>query len=120
MADLSASGARSAYTRSVTNHAAIRTPATSFYVSKHLKPTAPIEASPIDVGGGVWADRPGGRRHCGGRGVYVIGSGNAEFTLATGFAANGFGEHSPGGYSLLSLRSSPKFCRWGSRRADRQ
>src|SRR5512134_1919157 len=68
MADLSASGARSAYTRSVTNHAAIRTPATSFYVSKHLKPRTPIETSPIGVGGGVWADRPGGRRHCVGRG----------------------------------------------------
>jgi aquaporin Z len=34
--------------------------------------------------------------------IYLIGSGNPEFTLATGFAANGFGAHSPGGYSLTS------------------
>lgn len=32
--------------------------------------------------------------------LYVIASGNAEFGLASGFAANGFGEHSPGGYTL--------------------
>lgn len=32
--------------------------------------------------------------------LYLIASGNAEFGLDTGFASNGFGEHSPGGYSL--------------------
>ena len=32
--------------------------------------------------------------------LYVIASGNAEFALTAGFAANGFGEHSPGGYTL--------------------
>ncbi len=32
--------------------------------------------------------------------LYVIASGNADFALSGGFAANGFGEHSPGGYSL--------------------
>ncbi len=34
--------------------------------------------------------------------LYVIASGHAEFALSTGFAANGFGEHSPGGYPLGS------------------
>ncbi len=32
--------------------------------------------------------------------LYVIASGAAGFTLANGFAANGYAEHSPGGYSL--------------------
>jgi len=32
--------------------------------------------------------------------LYVIATGNAEFALSAGFASNGFGEHSPGGYSL--------------------
>ena len=34
--------------------------------------------------------------------LYVIASGKAGFTLAGGFASNGYGEHSPGGYSLLA------------------
>jgi aquaporin Z len=34
--------------------------------------------------------------------LYVIASGKQGFTLADGFAANGYGEHSPGKYSLLS------------------
>src|SRR5262245_22164663 len=33
--------------------------------------------------------------------LYLIASGKAGFELG-GFAANGYGEHSPGGYSLLS------------------
>jgi len=32
--------------------------------------------------------------------LYGIASGTAGFQLSSGFAANGFGEHSPGGYSL--------------------
>ena len=32
--------------------------------------------------------------------LYIIASGKAGFTLAAGFASNGYGEHSPGGYSL--------------------
>jgi len=32
--------------------------------------------------------------------LYVIASGQATFSLNGGFAANGFGAHSPGGYSL--------------------
>ena len=34
--------------------------------------------------------------------LYLIASGKAGFDLAGGFASNGFGEHSPGGYSLVS------------------
>jgi aquaporin Z len=34
--------------------------------------------------------------------LYLIASGKADFTLAAGFASNGYGEHSPGGYSLLA------------------
>jgi aquaporin Z len=34
--------------------------------------------------------------------LYLIASGKAGFGLEAGFAANGFGEHSPGGYSLTS------------------
>jgi len=34
--------------------------------------------------------------------LYLIASGKAGFDLAGGFASNGYGEHSPGGYTLLS------------------
>ena len=34
--------------------------------------------------------------------LYLIASGKAGFDLAAGFASNGYGNHSPGGYSLLS------------------
>jgi aquaporin Z len=34
--------------------------------------------------------------------LYLIASGQAGFTAADGFAANGYAAHSPGGYSLLS------------------
>ena len=34
--------------------------------------------------------------------LYVIASGAPGFSLARGFAANGYGAHSPGGYPLLS------------------
>lgn len=34
--------------------------------------------------------------------LYVIASGAPDFDLAKGFAANGYAEHSPGHYSLLS------------------
>lgn len=34
--------------------------------------------------------------------LYFIASGRADFSLAGGFAANGYAEHSPGGYSLAS------------------
>jgi aquaporin Z len=32
--------------------------------------------------------------------LYAIASGKADFTLASGFASNGYGEHSPGKYSM--------------------
>ncbi len=34
--------------------------------------------------------------------LFIIASGKAEFSLSAGFAANGYGEHSPGGYSLVA------------------
>jgi aquaporin Z len=34
--------------------------------------------------------------------LYLIASGKAGFDVGAGFASNGFGEHSPGGYSLVS------------------
>jgi aquaporin Z len=34
--------------------------------------------------------------------LYLIASGKAGFDVAAGFASNGYGEHSPGGYSLSS------------------
>jgi aquaporin Z len=32
--------------------------------------------------------------------LYLIATGKADFTTAGGFASNGYGEHSPGGYSV--------------------
>jgi aquaporin Z len=34
--------------------------------------------------------------------LYVVASGKAGFTLSDGFAANGYGAHSPSGYSMLA------------------
>ena len=34
--------------------------------------------------------------------LYIIASGQAGFEVSAGFAANGYGAHSPGGYSLLA------------------
>jgi aquaporin Z len=34
--------------------------------------------------------------------LYVIASGNADFSTAAGFASNGYGEHSPNGYSMVA------------------
>ncbi|WP_219134779.1 aquaporin Z [Janthinobacterium sp. UMAB-60] len=34
--------------------------------------------------------------------LYVIASGQAGFDVSKGFASNGYGAHSPGGYSMLS------------------
>ena len=34
--------------------------------------------------------------------LFLIASGKPGFDVAAGFASNGFGEHSPGGYSLLA------------------
>jgi aquaporin Z len=34
--------------------------------------------------------------------LYVIASGKSDFCVSSGFAANGYGAHSPGGYSYLA------------------
>jgi len=34
--------------------------------------------------------------------LFIIASGKPGFSLAGGFASNGYGEHSPGGYSLMA------------------
>lgn len=34
--------------------------------------------------------------------LYLIASGKAGFDVTSGFASNGYGEHSPGGYSLMA------------------
>jgi aquaporin Z len=34
--------------------------------------------------------------------LYIIASGQANFSVTAGFASNGYGAHSPGGYSLLA------------------
>jgi aquaporin Z len=34
--------------------------------------------------------------------LFLIASGKVGFDVTAGFASNGYGEHSPGGYSLLS------------------
>lgn len=34
--------------------------------------------------------------------LFIIASGKAGFNLNSGFASNGYGAHSPGGYSLIS------------------
>ena len=34
--------------------------------------------------------------------LYLIASGKADFSTAAGFASNGYGDHSPGGYSLVA------------------
>ena len=39
---------------------------------------------------------------CVGGVLYVIASGKAGFDVSAGFASNGYGAHSPGGYSLLA------------------
>jgi aquaporin Z len=39
---------------------------------------------------------------CGAAVLYVIASGKAGFDLSGGFASNGYGAHSPGGYSLVA------------------
>jgi aquaporin Z len=53
-----------------------------------------------DVGGYVIAQVIGAILAAGA--LYIIASGKDGFSLAGGFAANGFGEHSPGGYSMLA------------------
>ncbi len=72
----------------------------------HLNPAVSVGLAtgnrfkPSELGPYVIAQVAGGLA---GAGVlYVIASGKAGFSLADGFASNGYGEHSPGGYSLLA------------------
>lgn len=71
----------------------------------HLNPAVSIglaaggRFAPSELPGYIAAQVAGGLA---GAGVlYVIASGNPDFVLG-GFAANGFGEHSPQGYSMVS------------------
>ena len=41
--------------------------------------------------------------------LYAIASGKSDFSLAGGFASNGYGAHSPGGYSLVSALVAETF-----------
>jgi aquaporin Z len=34
--------------------------------------------------------------------LFIIASGKAGFSLSGGFASNGYGDHSPGGYSMMA------------------
>jgi len=38
--------------------------------------------------------------------LYIIANGKAGFDVSAGFASNGYGSHSPGGYSLLAALST--------------
>ena len=48
--------------------------------------------------------------------LYVIASGHAGFDVGAGFASNGYGTHSPGGYSLMAAATSWAGCRWETTR----
>lgn len=57
------------------------------FPAAHLLPYIIAQVAGAIVGAGV---------------LYLIASGNADFSLAGGLASNGYAEHSPGKYSLLS------------------
>lgn len=57
------------------------------FPASRLLPYIVVQVSGAVVAGGV---------------LYLIASGKAGFNISAGFAANGYGDHSPGGYSLLS------------------
>jgi len=72
----------------------------------HLNPAVSIglvvagRFSSKDLAGYVLAQVAGG---IAGAGVlYIIASGKPGFDVSGGFASNGFGEHSPGGYSMVA------------------
>lgn len=62
------------------------------FVGKRFKSTELFPYILAQVGGAI----------AGAAVLYVIASGKAGFSLQDGFAANGYGEHSPAGYSLLA------------------
>jgi aquaporin Z len=45
--------------------------------------------------------------------LYVIASGHAGFSTAGGFASNGYGEHSPGGYSMMACLATEVVMTFG-------
>jgi aquaporin Z len=45
--------------------------------------------------------------------LYVIASGQASFDVAAGFAANGYAEHSPGGYGLAACLTAEVVMTFG-------
>lgn len=57
------------------------------FSAKDLVPYIVAQVLGAVVGGGV---------------LYVIASGQPGFTLAAGFASNGYGAHSPGGYTMMA------------------
>jgi aquaporin Z len=62
------------------------------WVGKRFPKSDLVPYISAQIGGGIFA---GGL-------LYMIASGKPGFTLADGFAANGYGVHSPGGYSMLA------------------
>ena len=80
----------------------------------HLNPAVTVglcrRRTASEVGADPLHRRPGGRRSSRARRVlYLIASGKPGFSTAGGFASNGFGDHSPGGYSW-SRPWSRKWC----------
>jgi len=57
------------------------------FLGKELLPYVIAQVAGAIVAGGV---------------LYVIATGKTGFSLAAGFASNGYADHSPGGYSLIS------------------
>jgi aquaporin Z len=45
--------------------------------------------------------------------LYLIATGNSDFSLSGGFASNGFGDHSPGHYTLLACAVSEVVMTFG-------
>lgn len=72
----------------------------------HLNPAVSIglwsggRFSTVELGPYIAAQVAGGL--AGAAVLYIIATGQAGFDVTAGFASNGYGEHSPGGYSLIA------------------